>query len=364
MKTCFFFLTLITLMFLAPEGQTRRTHVTPEQRSQLEKAQVIFVTTLALTEDGRADATPIQTIVTERLKAIGFAIVTDRAKPHDVQFKVKCEERKTWTGTTPFGGDAELSDAPARLWKGPACLFTYFLNGKNLGWYKEVRTPFEDAIGASKIAGAENSGAYALEQLAHRVTVFDFPVLITAEWGQADRLLKLLNSPNTPKLRKLKILSVLHELQADEALPHLTEIMKEKDLNQEAIVALAGVGPDSIPVLIDLFQTSQQDEIRAAAAKALGDVAGRSGDPTALPPLQAYLKNTLKNLKTSEDINFPVLTQVVWALGKLLDDSSIEPMAKLNEKVWLIYDNSPEMKELREAANWTYKQLDLTQFAT
>ncbi len=284
MKAWVFFLTLTTLLFLTSERQTRRTHVTPEQRTQLEKAQVVFVTTIALTEDGRTDAAPIQTIVTERLKAIGFTIVTDRTEPHDVQFKVKCEERKTWTGTTPLGGDAELSDAPVRLWKGPACLFTYFLNEKNLGWYKEVRTPFEDAIGAAKIAGAENSGSYALEQLAQRVTVYDFPVLITTEWGQADRLLKLLDSPNTPKLRKLKILSVLHELQADEALPHLTEIMKEKDLSQEAIVALAGVGPDSIPVLIDLFQTSQQDEIRAAAAKALGDVAGRSGDPNALPP--------------------------------------------------------------------------------
>jgi len=32
---------------------------------------------------------------------------------------------------------------------------------------------------------------------------------------------------------------------------------------------------------------------------------------------------------------------------------------ELNQKVWLINDHSKEMAALREAANWTYKQLDL-----
>ena len=64
-------------------------------------------------------------------------------------------------------------------------------------------------------------------------------------------------------------------------------------------------------------------------------------------------------MKTSQDINFRVLTEVVWSIGKLRDDLSMDPMAELNEKVWLIYDNSQEMTNLREAANWTYKQLDL-----
>ena len=64
-------------------------------------------------------------------------------------------------------------------------------------------------------------------------------------------------------------------------------------------------------------------------------------------------------MKTSEDINYPVLTQVVWGIGKLRDDNSMEPMEELNQKVWLIYDNSQAMTQLREATNWTWKQLDL-----
>lgn len=362
--TLIFFLALALPIFQATDSSARRTHLTPEQKTHLAQANVVLVNVLALTEKGRIDPGSLQKVITRRLGEIGYTVTTDHTQAHDVVFKVKCEERKTWTGTTPEGGDAELADAPARLWKGPACLFTYVLGGENLGWYKEVRTEFEDAMEAAQVAKASDSGAYALQQLTVKLEEYDFPISVTAEWGQVNRLLQVLDSPETPKLRKLKILSILNELQAAEALPHLTEIMKEKDLAEEAIVALAGVGRDSIPLLIDLFNTSKQPEIQAAAAKALGGVAATTGDPRTIPPLVKYLENALKNMNTSADINFPVLTQVVWAIGKLRDDISMEPVEELNEKVWLIYDTSQEMTDLREASSWTWKQLDLDAMAT
>ncbi len=350
---------LFLVILQVPDSLARRTHLTQEQKSQLAQAQTVLVTVLALTEKGTADNTTLQKIVKQRLEEVGYSVVTDRSLPHDVELKIKCEERKTWTGTTAQGGDAELSDAPARLWSGPACLLSYSLSGQDLGWYKEVRTPFENSLNAAQAAGAKDPGTYALDQLAQRLSQYDFPVLIAAEWGQPKRLMALLDDPQTPKIRKLHILSALSEIEAESALPHLTALMKDKDLAHEAIEALSGVGEDSIPFLIDLFQSSTHPDIQAAAAKALGNVAGASGNPTTIPPLLEYLKNALKHLNTSSDINFPVLTQVVWSLGKLRDEDSLKPMAELNSKIWLIYDNSPEMKELREAANWTYKQLDL-----
>lgn len=355
--------TLCTILgvsfILVPESPARRTYLTAEQKQRLQQAQTILLTTLALTEKGRTDSTALRTLVSRRLKDVGYSVVIDRTQPHDVEFKVKCEERKTWTGTTAEGGDAELFDAPARLWKGPACLLTYVLNGRNLGWYKEVRTTFSDSLQAAERAGADDAGAYALSQLTERLSQYDFPVLIAAEWGQPHRLMNLLDAPRTPKIRKLFILSTLSEIEADVALPQLTELMKDKDLAQEAVEALKGIGENSIPLLTDLFQSSTQPAIQSAAAKALGDVAGASGNPAAIPPLLDYLKNALKHFNSPADINFPVLTQVVWSLGKLRDETSLEPMAELNRKVWLINDNSKEMGALREAANWTYKQLDL-----
>ena len=349
----------LLFIFVTTSSDARRTHLTAEQKVQLEKVQTVLINVLTLTENGRVEFPSITHVVNSRLEQIGFTIVTDRKTPHDVEFRVKCEERKTWTGTTASGGDAELADAPSRLWNGPGCLFSYSLNGRDLGWYKEIRTDFEDSIKAAKMAQSDDPGAYALSQLEIRLKEYDFPVLITAEWGQVDRLLSLLDSPDIDKLRKVKILSVLDELNAEKALPRLTKIMEDEDLQQEAIAALASTGPESIPLLIDIFQTTKKDTIRAAAAKALGDVGGATGDPRTIPPLIDYLKSALATMKTSEDINFPVLTEVVWSMGKLRDENSIAPMAELQKKIWLIYDTSQEMADLREAANWSYKQLDL-----
>lgn len=348
-----------TAIALVSESSARRTYFTPEQKQHLQKAHTVLVNVLALTEKGRTDSAQLQALVSKRLQEVGFSVVVDRKQAYDVEFKVKCEERKTWAGTTAEGGDAELFDAPSRLWKGPACLLTYSLKGQNLGWYKEIRTSFQDAMQAAQSAGAKEAGGYALTELAKRLTHYDFPVLLAAEWGQPDRLIKLLNAPDTPKIRKLFILSMLSDIEAETALPHLTKLMQDKDLAQEAVEALAGVGENSIPLLINLFHSSTQPEIQAAAAKALGDVAGSSGNPTTIPPLLEYLKAALKNFNSSADINFPVLTEVVWSLGKLRDENSLEPMDELNQRVWLIRDNSKEMEALREAANWTYKQLDL-----
>ncbi len=351
---CFF---LFSLSFSSSEA--RRIHLTPEQQTQLASANSILVRVLALTEKGQTDSTTLVATITARLEELGYTVITDPAQPHDIEFKVKCEERKTWTGTSATGGDVELADAPDRLWKGPACLLTYRLEHRDLDWKKEIHTSFPDAVQAAKDANVDNAGQYAMTHLNQRLTEYDFPVLLSAEWGQIDRLLQLLDHPNTPKLRKVKVLSVLSDLHAEEALPKLTQLLESTDLQQETINALAGAGIDSIPLLIEFFQTSNQSPIRATAAKTLGNVAARTGDPRTIPPLVHYVSTILPGLKTSEDIDFPLLTEVVWAIGKQLWEPSLKPIGQLQEKIWLIFDNSKEMADLREATSWTYKQLDL-----
>jgi hypothetical protein len=343
----------------ALEADARRIHLTPEQKTQLAKAQTVLIEVLALTERGAQEAGPLAATVQKRLEDIGYTVVTDRTRPHDVEVKVKCEEQKTVTGTTPTGGDVDLADAPDRLWKGPACLLTYYLQQRDLQWKKEVRTTFEDARKAAQKAQVADAGQFALDQLNQRLAEYDFPVLLSAEWGQVDRLLQLLEKPDTSKLRKIKILSVLSDLHAEEALPQLTRLLESTDLQQETINALAGAGADSIPVLIDLFQNTRQTDIQAEAAKALGSIAAKTGDPRPIPPLVQYVSSVLPNIKTSEDINFPLLTEVVWAIGKQRWEQSLKPIRELQQKIWVIFDNSKEMADLREATSWTYKQLDL-----
>jgi HEAT repeat protein len=357
---------LVLCAFLMPGPQAadaRRVHVTPEQKAQLANARTVFVEVLALTEKGPYDASPLTQTIQARMEELGYQTTTDAGAAHDVALKVKCEERKTWTGTSPRGGDVELADAPDRLWTGPACLLTYLLDNKDLDWKKEVRTPFADAAQAAGQEQRDDPGPYAMERLNQRLLVYDFPVLLSAEWGQLDRLLALLENPQTPKLRKVKILSVLSTLQAEEALPELTRILETTDLQQEAIQALTGTGIESLSILLELFQTSPQTEIRTEAAKALGNLAARSGDPRTIPPLVEYVKSILPTLKTADDINYPLLTEVVWAIGKLRWDHSIQPIAALQNKIWMIHDNSEGMANLREATSWTYKQIALQEAA-
>ncbi|MCA9419448.1 MAG: HEAT repeat domain-containing protein [Nitrospira sp.] len=359
MKTWLVFFTFAIWCCGSTPSEARRISLTTEQKAQLENAQTVLVEIVALTEKGTYDASPLAATVKERLEEIGYTVTTDRSQPYDVEVKVKCEEQKTLTGTSPSGGDVDLPDAPDRLWKGPACLLTYFLQQNDFQWKKEVRTTFADARQAAQQAQVEDAGTYAMDHLNQRLAEYDFPVLLSAEWGQIDRLLTLLENPNTHKLRKVKILSVLSDVHAEEALPQLTKLLQSTDLQQETINALSGAGAHSIPILIDLFQTSRQSRIRAEAAKALGDIAAKTGDPRPIPPLVKYVSALLPQLKTSENIDFPVLTEVVWAIGKQRWEGSLKPIRELQQKIWVIFDNSKEMAELREATSWTYKQIDL-----
>jgi len=127
---------------------------------------------------------------------------------------VTCEEEKKETATTRYGGDAELAFAPDRLWHGAACLLGYRLQGKDLGWYKEVRTTSDQW---SITAKDEERHAHIVQQLAEELERFDFPVFLLSEWGQIDRLVVLLRFEQTALQRKQRILEELRFLPAPDA---------------------------------------------------------------------------------------------------------------------------------------------------
>jgi hypothetical protein len=328
-----------------------RDYFTVEQKAQLAKIQTVLVDAIALTDKGAIDAKPIAEVTSRRLQELGYTIVQDRTKPHDVLFKVKCEQRKTWEGTTTAGGDADLPDAPSRLWKGPACQLNYLLGTMKINWQKEVRTDFEDAVAAAQAAKAPDAGAYAIERLKERLEQYDFPVIVTAEWGQPDRLLKLLDKSDTSQLRKLKIISLLGEMEADEALPKLKEALKDKELSKQATVALGNMGKEGIPILVDILKHSRQPELQAAAAKGLGDLGNIHNDSSVIPPLLEMLD--------APGIDITVQTEVAWALGRVPDRRSVKPLFELDKKLQKIRNDppDPQIKKLKEAVFWSIKQV-------
>src|SRR5579885_1690313 len=160
-----FFALLLVFGLSATEGAARMEILTEQQKEALAKAERLLVEVIAITDRGSVDPGPIQETVVRRLKEVGYQPVTDQNQPHDVVFRVKCEQRKVWEGTSRSGGDADLPDSPSRVWKGPACQLVYLLDGQKRGWYKEVRTDFQDAAQAAQQAKAEDPGAYAMAKL-------------------------------------------------------------------------------------------------------------------------------------------------------------------------------------------------------
>ncbi|NWF73001.1 MAG: HEAT repeat domain-containing protein [Nitrospirae bacterium] len=349
-------LLLSTLVFTvvalwAPSSWAYRDYFTPEQKALLEKIQTLRIEAIALTDKGVVDAASIAELVASRMGELGYKVVGDAGPPHDVVIKVKCEQRKIWEGTTAAGGDADLPDAPSRLWKGPACQLTYLLGTMKINWRKEVRTDFEDAGQAALLANAGDPGVYAMGKLRQMLETYEFPLLLAAEWGQPERLLKLLDQSDTPQARRIKIISLLGEMQADEALSKLKEALKDRGLAKQAIGAMGNLGKEGIPLLVDIMNTSPQPELQAVAAKGLGQLGGMHGDASVVPPLLVKLQDP----KT----DWSVLTEVAWALGKIPDKRSIQPLYDLDKKLQALRDpeNLP-LKKLKEAVFWAIKQCD------
>jgi hypothetical protein len=347
-------LSALALSFVAlpPPSWAYRDYFTTEQKALLEKIQTLRIEAIALADKGAVDAGPSAEVIARRMSELGYTVVREPGQPHDAVVKVKCEQRKTWEGTTAAGGDADLPDAPSRLWKGPACQMTYLLGDMKVKWQKDVRTGWEGAKQPARPPNAGDPGIYALGTLRDMLESYEFPLLLAAEWGQSERLLKLLDRSDTPKTRKVKIISLLGDMQADKAMPKLKEVLRDRDLAQQAIGAMGNLGKEGIPLFVEIMDTSSDLEVQAAAAKGLGQLGGMHGDASVVPPLLAKLKDP----KT----DWSVLTEVAWALGKIPDKRSVQPLNELDKKLQSIRDpeNVP-LKKLKEAVFWASKQCDL-----
>ncbi len=349
---CFSIIGIMVCVLTAWPADARREVMTPKQKERLAKADTILVETLALTDRGEVDPALLTGVVVGRFEELGYRVVTDPEQLYDVLFKVKCEQRKVWEGTITSGGDADLPDSPSRVWKGPACQLTYLLRGKNLGWRKEVRTEFQDTVQAAAAAHADDLGAFALTKLTGRLESYDFPVLVTADWGQADRLLTLLDHPSTPEQRKLTIINELGRIFAEPAVPRLVRAT-ENDSTAVASAATRALGeigkPESVPVLTKLLD-AEEPAVQAAAARALGQVGALNFDYSMVDPL-------LAKLNTAEDVR--VKTAIVWALGKLPDQRSFDALLNLQQTVHVGrgHQADPDVAELRKALAWSLRQI-------
>jgi hypothetical protein len=321
-------------------AHARKELLTTEEKDLLHRAEQIHLETLALSSHGSLDAGSITKAVSMRFERLGYRIVTDGSQPHEVTIKVKCEELKTWEGTGRSGGDADMVDAAARLWKGPACQLTYRFGTRWADWRHEVRTPFSNSQDAARQAGQTDAGAHAIAALTQQLQTDPFPFLLAADWGQSARLIKALDEADATVTQKQTVIGLLGQMIAVDAIPRLTASLKDPDpaVVQSAATALGTIGhEDGIPALLTLFNTGTPDQHRAAAV-GLGRLAPLHPGSDIIPTLIAALPGE------------PITNQIIlaWALGKTTDRQVLGPLKTLHRSILkqARSDSSPELKEL------------------
>ena len=111
------------------------------------------------------------------------------------------------------------------------------------------------------------------------------------------------------------------------------------------------MGKEGIPILIDILKHSKQPELQAAAAKGLGDVGNTHNDSSVVPPLLEMLD--------APGIDITVQTEIAWALGRVPDRRSVQPLFDLDKKLQKIRKDppDPQIKKLKEAVFWSIKQV-------
>jgi HEAT repeat protein len=131
----------------------------------------------------------------------------------------------------------------------------------------------------------------------------------------------------------------------------LREALKNRDLAKQAIEAMGNLGKEGIPLFVEIMNTSPDLEVQAAAAKGLGQLGGLHGDASVVLPLLAKLEDP--------KADWSVLTEVAWALGKIPDKRSIEPLYNLDRKLQAMRDpENLSLRKLKEAVFWSIKQCD------
>jgi len=346
MKTAWTILALVCFIQGTCDKATAQEVLTPRQPiPTLAHAQTILLTTSVFKAEEKVNPWPLVQTIAHRLREVGYSVVTDPTQSHDVAVQFRCQEPdlEGWRGLPPGANFLESS--------GPPCVLSYSFEGKPITWQRIDTIVFSEGVQAAEQAATtmEGPGPGPLPASTRFLEHFDFPLLLSAEWGQVDRLLTLLDDPETSLERKRKIVKLLGEIRADQACPRITQALQDQFLIVEATYALGSFGAKARPHLIRMLQNSPNLEVQVAAAHSLGRVLAAMGDTS----LTLFLLEFL----TSPDVDMRVQIEIVWALGKAPDFRAHPVLEKLQSQIWQIRSNDPELQKLRAAVDWSIREV-------
>ncbi|RMH09681.1 MAG: HEAT repeat domain-containing protein [Nitrospirae bacterium] len=303
----------------------------------LVKAQTVLVRVVV--NDQFTNPKPLLEIITNRFHELHFKVVTDPTQPHDVGVVFSCQEA---SGSFL---NSSLLHPPSE----PPCFFHYIYHGTPIEWQRIDTIVFNEGILAIKRVSFFPPTREPFPQSVRYLQVFDFPLLLAAEWGQVHRLLRALDHTETPLRQKRKILNLLGVIQAESAIPRLLQALHEPELIVPALHALGHFGARVRPALVQTLQTSTDPTVQAAAVKSLGQIGARTGDTSVTPLLLTFL--------TDPTTPIHVKIEIVWALGKAPDFRAFPALKRLEEEIWLKHSQDPALQQLRKAVDWSIREV-------
>ncbi len=218
-------------------------------------------------------------------------------------------------------------------------------------WQWVDRIVFSLGVEAARRAEKKGSGVAPMDTFARYLEEYDYPLLLTAEWGQTVRLRALLENARTDLERKRTIISLLGEVRAAEAVNCLLLALEDDALVEPAAHALGNFGRQVREPLVRLLRSSQRPEVQAAAARSLGNIGASTGDWSLSPLFVEILERP--------DLDIAVQIELVWALGKNPDRRSLPALERLYNRVWSIKSDDPQHDELRRAVDWSHRGVRL-----
>ena len=318
---------ILGLAILADTPAAAEQSLLPKPRqylAALKKAQTVFIQVTAGSLAGTIETTPLIETVVHRMNELGYSSITQPSRPYDVKVEFSC-----FAGEQPTVLKGQPENSRSRFLpqaSGPPCHFRYVYMGKEMAWQRIDRIVFTLGVQTAKRIQEDTVTRNPMELFQRYLEGYDFPLLLTAEWGQSDRLIKYLKSPDTDPVRKKRVLSLLGEIRSSEAIPCLIMFLEEEDFRQPAVLALGHFGADVRPPLIQLLRYARRSDVKAAAANSLGRIGATTGDWSLAPLFVEMLEDPT--------LDITVQIELVWALGKNHDRVALPLLEKLYDRVW------------------------------
>lgn len=314
-----------------------------EYHPELAWAQLILLQVEAKTGSKPADPTLLHKTLREQFEDVGLTVTTVPTDDHDVRVTITCEEPEV--AALPVPAPIQTSEPEPS----PPCKLQYSFQGTPQEWQRIDRIVFNQGLEAARRASVTatrtNTASYAVRYLEE----YHVPLLLLAEWNQVARLVMLMQRPTIAISQQQRILRLLGEIRADSAFDHILKAASDERLSLDAIAALGHFGNRARDHLVQLLTQSPRVDAQIAAARSLGQVVGTTGDAS-LTPL--FLK-----LLTVPATPIPLQIELVWALGKAPDFRAFQPLEQMEKELWLLRTNDPQVDKLREALNWSIREV-------